>query len=209
MTFILLAGLLAGDDFLVREASSYQKEWLMFSVFPDGTYGEYERNGNYGNPSQGALWYGGLCMQSYVLSAEWLLRAGKENLYTFKTTDGAHGTKIPKGGKPKSLVTVLDRFADNFQNRNPLYYGDTSAINKIDNYNENPKAKFTKYCTWDYILALANKQYKKAEYTEVYKRIATGTLSYPDKSLSSAGKIWLPWCGTSAEVPGWLFMYAE
>lgn len=210
MAFVLLAGLLAGDDYLVREAKTYQREWLMFSVYPDGTYGEYERNGNYGNPSTGAMWYGALCLQSYIRSADLLSRVGDNSLYTFSTRQGAFNTAVAAGASPKSLRTVLDRYVDNLRGQNPIYHGSVAPDTRIDNYNESPDDRFgTRYATWDYILALANRHYRSALYRRVYQRTEPGTLPYPAKGYSSAGKVWLPWGGTGAEVPGWLFMYGE
>lgn len=210
MNFILLAGLLSGDKYLVDQARCYQREWLMFSVFPDGTYGEYERDGNYGNPSQGAMWYGGLCLQSYTLAADWFSRLGDKSLYTFSTRDGAHNTKVPASQPPKSFQTVLNRYVDNCRGENPIYYGEVKPENRIDIWNENEHAKYpTRYATWDYLLALANRHYRNPLYRQVYQRTASGMLPYPGKDYSTAGKVWLPWCGSSAEVPGWLFMYGE
>ena len=210
MTFVLMAGLLSGDEWLVREAKSYQKEWLMFSVYPDGTYGEYERNGNYGNPSQGAMWYGALCLQSYILSADWTARRGDSTLYKMSTRDGAFNTVMPDTGKPKTLQLVLDRYADNCRGARPLYWGEVNPGQRIDTWNENEQAKFpTRYATWDPLLALANRRYKSPLYRRVYQRTEPGTMPYPATGYSSAGKVWLPWCGTGAEFPGWLFMYGE
>ncbi len=210
MAFVLLAGLLAGDDYLVREAKRYQQEWIMFSVFADGTYGEYERNGNYGNPSTGAMWYGALCLQSYIRSADLLSRVGDNSLYTFSTRQGAFNTVVPAGAPPKSLRTVLDRYVDNLRGQNPIYHGQVAPDTRIDNYNDSPDDRFgTRYATWDYILALANRHYRSPLYRRVYQRTEPGTLPYPAKGYSSAGKVWLPWGGTGAEVPGWLFMYGE
>lgn len=210
MHFIGLCGLETGDTLLTWHAKQAAREFIRYSVFPDGTYGEYERNGDYGNPNQGAFQYGCINLQSIVMLADALARKGDFSIYQFSTTDGVHGTQVPAGGQPKSLLTVLTRMASNALGSPGQYWGNVAPLNRIDINNENTNTTYTiNHVTWDYLLASANKYYQSSYLKNVYLRRANGAVPYPTTNLTSAGKVWVPWSGTGAEYPGYLFMFGQ
>jgi hypothetical protein len=211
MAFIGMAGLLTGDSALIKNARQTVKEFIMYGSWPDGTYGEYERNGDYGNPNQGALLYGSKNLQAMVFLADAFARKGDYSLYNFSTTEGVHGTQVPTGGQPKSILSILTRYANVAVGNPALYYGSVAPLNRIDINNENTNTQYTiNHVTWDYLLAIANKYYQSDYLKKVYTRQASvGGVPYPTKNLTSAGMVWLPWAGSGAEFPGVLFMFSQ
>jgi hypothetical protein len=210
LQFIAQTGIMCQDTVLISHARQTIKEFIRYATFPDGTYSEYERNGDYETPAQGALWYGSMNLQSIVTIADALGRCGDMDLYTFTTMDGVHGTQVPAGGTPKSLELILNRYAQNCLGQNPIYYNTVTANNRIDGNNENTASRFsTRHSTWDALLAVANKYYQSALYTSVYTRRGAGAVALPGANYTSAGKVWLPWCGAGAEYPGMWFVYGQ
>ncbi|MEM1136849.1 MAG: hypothetical protein AAGI07_13510, partial [Bacteroidota bacterium] len=57
-----LVGAFLNDANLINNAKIFVEEWLKYSVYPDGTMGEYQRNGSYGNPQNGMV-YGAINSQ--------------------------------------------------------------------------------------------------------------------------------------------------
>ena len=53
MMFVGMAGAFLDNAKYMDRAKLYFEEWLQFSVFPDGSSGEFERNGDYSKPQQG------------------------------------------------------------------------------------------------------------------------------------------------------------
>lgn len=200
MHFVGLVGVLLGDQFLIDEAKRFAKEWLMFSVFPDGTIGEFQRNNYYKNPSQGA-WYGWIMIDFYSTLADALARRNDYDLYEYETTDGAFGTE----GGTKNFFLVLNRFAKYATGENPLYVGAVAANNRIDYYNENNGV----YNPLDYLLAMPNKFYKSDYFTGIYTRRNQAVSKYPATKLATAGKSWLIWGGAQATQPAYLLMYGQ
>jgi len=213
MAFVGMCGILTSDTNLVWNAKQTAKEWIIAGVWPDGTYGEYERNGDYTNPNQGAMLYGSKDIQFIVNLADALARRGDYSIYEFSTKDGVHGTEIPiSSNSKKSLKTILDRYSQNAIGNPDIYYGDVAPLNRIDINNEIKNTQFTiNHVTFDYNLSISNKYYKSNFYESVYTRDPSyiGTVPYPTVNLSSAGKVWIPWSGTGAEKPGVLFMFSK
>ena len=209
--FIGMCGIATGDTMLTWHAKQTCREFIRYSVFPDGTYGEYERDGDYGNPNQGAFLYGSINVQCVTLLADALARRGDFSLYNFSTTDGVHGTQVPTGGQPKTLFTVLNKYAQTDVGSPSIYHGAVDPLNRIDINNEVQSTTYTiNHVTWDYLLGVANKYYQSQFLKDVYLRHSNvGAMPYPTTRLSSAGKIWVPWSGTGAEYPGMLFMFGQ
>ncbi len=99
------AGLLLDDGVLVNRAKRYVMEWLTYSVWPDGSEGEYFRNGDYCIARQGLI-YAQYNIQAAALLAHWLRLAGDPSLALFSTTAGLFGTESPSG-QSKSIASVI------------------------------------------------------------------------------------------------------
>jgi hypothetical protein len=101
------AGLLLADEGLVMRAKRYVMEWLTYAVYPDGSSGEFARNGDYCIAKQGVI-YNAMNIQAGLLSARLLARQGDRSLAEFSTRDGLYGTESGASGRPKSLALVAE-----------------------------------------------------------------------------------------------------
>ncbi len=115
-----VAGLTLGDKTLVARSKRYFMEWLTYSVWPDGSQGEYLRNGDYCVPKQGVI-YGNLNIQSALMIARLLAKAGDGSLLTFETRAGAFGTEVPPGMSAKSLASVTSAAVELTGGKLPWY----------------------------------------------------------------------------------------
>jgi hypothetical protein len=100
-------GLVLGDTVLVNRAKRYVMEWLTYSVYPDGSDGEYFRNGDYCVPKQG-LQYGQMNLQAATMLADWLNKKGDSSLLTFSTSAGLFGTQGASSAQTKSIERVVN-----------------------------------------------------------------------------------------------------
>ncbi|MBL8359940.1 MAG: hypothetical protein JNN18_05570 [Rubrivivax sp.] len=101
------AGVLLADEGLVMRAKRYVMEWLTYAVYPDGSSGEFARNGDYCIAKQGVI-YNAMNIQAGLLSARLLARQGDRSLADFSTRDGLFGTESGAAGRPKSLALVAE-----------------------------------------------------------------------------------------------------
>ena len=100
------AGLLLGDSELQLRAKRYVLEWLTYSVYADGSEGEYARNGDYCVANQGLV-YAHSNLQAAALLADMLARKGDNSLVGFTTRDGLFGTESSTGQPAKSIEGVI------------------------------------------------------------------------------------------------------
>ncbi len=103
-----LAGVVLADATLVATAKRYFMEWLAYGVWPDGSQGEYARNGDYCIPGQGAI-YSQSNIQGAALVARALVRQGDRSLVDFSTTAGLFGSQGPPG---KSLTLAAGTYVN-------------------------------------------------------------------------------------------------
>ena len=115
------AGVLLGDSELTLRAERYFMEWLTYSVFPDGSEGEFIRNGNYGIPLQGVT-YAASNVQGAALLADMLARQGDRSLLDFSTRDGLFGTASVGDQPAKSLALVISTRLDLATGRRDWYW---------------------------------------------------------------------------------------
>ena len=100
-------GLLLQDPVLINRSKRYVMEWLTFGVYPDGSEGEYSRNGNYCIPKQG-LQYEQANIQAGALLAAWQNISNDSSLVHFTTREGLFGTATTATATPKSLAWLVD-----------------------------------------------------------------------------------------------------
>lgn len=100
-----IAGAMLGEPMLVDHARRYFMEWLSFAVWPDGSEGEYARNGDYCIAQQGVI-YAASNLQGALLLAGVLARQGDDTLVAFSTRYGLFGSQSSEGEAPKSLELV-------------------------------------------------------------------------------------------------------
>jgi len=100
------AGVLLGDADLIASSKRYFMEWLTYSVWEDGSQGEYSRNGNYCIGGQGLI-YSAFNEQGATLMARILARQGDRSMANFSTTAGMYGSESSSASKAKSLEMVI------------------------------------------------------------------------------------------------------
>jgi len=104
--FVGAAGVLLGDADLIVRAKRYVMEWLAYSVWPDGSQGEYLRNGDYCIANQGVI-YAAANEQSALLIARLLTRQGDRSLFSHRTRLGLFGSESVEGDGDKSIELVI------------------------------------------------------------------------------------------------------
>jgi hypothetical protein len=148
--YITAAGVHLGDKPLTSTGRRWAKEYVRYSVYPDGTVAELER-GRSG--AERGMNYVNKALGTVVMVADLLARHGDTSVYDYTTSEGAFGT----AGGQKSLRTALrgadgmyrtdgriatggGEFADTDQNLASdatfavaqRYYGDSTVARMLD-----------------------------------------------------------------------------
>ena len=205
MQFVGVASVFLDDAVLKDRAKLFFEEWIRFSVYPDGSVGEYERNGNYGDPMSG-LTYNGYNLESAMTVAEALRLDGDTGLYDYSTTEGLWNTQCTTE-PAKTLKLVVDTHFDLIEHEK-LWYLDSGSIiasDLIDNKNE------TSGVHWVFDIffgPLGNRYWKDSRILAGYRRENTGSIAYSNP-ISSSGPYGAPWKGFQASWPSMLFMFAD
>ena len=95
----------------IMRARRYFMEWLTYAVYPDGSEGEYLRNGEYCVAGQGLI-YAMTNLQGAALLADLFARQGDRRLLEFSTRDGLFGTASAVGESAKSIELVIATHLD-------------------------------------------------------------------------------------------------
>lgn len=111
-----LIGVMLNNQSLIVEAKRYVKEWLRYSVWPDGSQGEYIRNGNYCAANAGLI-YSSHNIQTAALLADVLGRRGDFELYQYNTVWGLYGSgvsetesSVPVGSPTKTIWSAIKTY---------------------------------------------------------------------------------------------------
>lgn len=115
------AGLLLADPALIASAKRYFMEWLTYSVYPDGSQGEYARNGDYCIAGQGPI-YSTANLQGAAMLAALLARQGDLTLTQFSTKDGLFGSESAANMPPKSLSQAIDAYIELVRGNKPWFF---------------------------------------------------------------------------------------
>lgn len=202
MRAVGLIGVFLDNQELIKHTKLFIKEMIMFSVYPDGTMGEYNRNGNYGNPQAGMI-YSGINIQMSVEVADALARKGDFELYEYETSKGLWGTE---GGK-KSIRLMVKNFYDQVSYKVERYTGSVDIKNRIDIENEFGGNYGIEKWAHDVWFSMGNVYWKDEYFKSVYLRKVGPP--YADKNLSGCGSVSWPWSGAGAVYPGVLFMFGQ
>lgn len=99
--FVGLVGIHQQDAELQRTAARFVEELVTYSIFPDGSMGEFER---WDDRLPDLGWaYATQTLAAAVTVADAFARAGDPSLYEFETSEGAYGTE----GGPRSLLGAV------------------------------------------------------------------------------------------------------
>jgi predicted phage tail protein len=202
MRTVGLIGAFLNDMNMQFHAKLYVKELLMFSTYPDGTMGEYERNGNYGNPQAG-MTYSAFNIQSATDIADVLARKGDFELYNYSTSQGLHGTQ----GGNKNIKLLVENYYRQTDLSVERFYQIVDIKNRIDSENEFGGTYGIERWVNDIWYTNTNIYWKNDYYKKVYMRNVGPP--YPTKNLSGCGSVGYPWGGLGASFPGVLFMFGQ
>jgi hypothetical protein len=203
-----LIGVYLGDDDLTNHARMYYEEWLKYSVFPDGTNGEYNRNYQNAyesnNPTQGTLYYNAINIDAMMFFADALRRKGDNSMYEYTTSVGLFSSE----GGEKNLILVINRNCS-IINQEVDWYSISSRNpgTHLDQFDNN--ANVNKHTVHDCSFVLANIYYKSKYIADTIHRHAIPDIklsghdsqaeTYPEKSFKSSGGWW--WGLGSATAP--------
>lgn len=127
------------DDAVMKDhCKLYVEEYLMFATFPDGTVSEYKRNGDYGNPHQGTMFYSLICLEGLLTTAKMFFRSGDNSIYEYSTALGLSGTE----GGTKNLRLIIDTLIENCTGTVLRYYASVTSDNLLDTYNANTNTRY-------------------------------------------------------------------
>jgi hypothetical protein len=199
--YVAFAGVFFSNTKYITTSKQYVKEWLRFSVFPDGTVGEFAR---FEEDFPDLGW----AYATYVVSqameiADVLARHGDEELYKYKTSKGAFGTE---GGNKTILLTI----------KNLLFYLDKTYTRRaaIHNTNYDPLIDGSlKERNWNTVndiwFAMGNVYYRNKYIKDNYLRKAKNRDPYPKPEKTATMGPHIPWSGLWAVYPGVLFMFGQ
>jgi chitodextrinase len=202
MQFVGIASVFLDDATLKDRAKLYFEEWIRFSTYPDGSTGEFERNGSWGNPQAGHV-YNAYNLASAVLVAEALRLSGDSGLYDYATTDGIWGTECTTE-PAKNLKLIVDTYLD-LNEGVKLWYKDSGSVtasDRIDNVNNEQWIGEIWFAT------AGNRYWKDERIRKAYRRENPGSIAY-SSPIGSAGSYGAPWNGVQASWPSSLFMFAD
>ena len=188
----------------VNFAVLFHKELITYGTFPDGTISDYERNGDYYNPHQGAD-YCYLIMWNYLFLADQLAKRGDLSLMAFSTTTYRHG---PAG--TRSIQRVMLRAAKNCLGMQPIYYKTVTLNNKID-----PVLRLNgKYAPWHTQVLAIYARFASGAVLDTITWAAENVFSkggfpLPGKNYTTAESVYYCWGGTSAQIPAAHILYAR
>ncbi len=196
-----MVGFFLNDQELIKRAKIYVKEWITYSMFADGTVGEYERNGDYGNPQQGLI-YNTINIQAAVMISDQFARRGDFELYEFITSGGMHGTE----GGAKGLKMQIEMHFKLISGQIKRYYPSVNTCNLIDTASE--CSNRTHWVSELFFAPMANQYYKSQFVKDGYMRKA-GFPQTPATGLGTAGPSGAPYGGVGGVFPGTLFMFGD
>ncbi len=212
MGFVGLASVWLQDVTLIDHSKLYFEEWLQFSVFPDGSVGEYDRNRSStssSNVMQGLI-YNGANLESAITLASALSINGDDSLFQYSTTNGIWGTESTGGDPAKSLKLAVNTHMDLIENEKLWYAADGSVVtaNRIDSKAESGNNNGTQWNVEIYFAPIGNRYWKDARIKNGYMRTSTNSIPYSSK-FGTAGPLSGPWKGHHAAFPSMLFMFAD
>lgn len=198
--FVALVGVKQDDAVLKDLGARFVKEFLAYTVFPDGSLGEFSRWTST-HPDLGWA-YATQVAAPAITIADAFARAGDPSLFRYSTSVGAFGTE----GGTKNLrfvVRSLNRYLDG----SVVRYGTDDATRKGQSAYRIDGVNGSWNSIHDVTLVQANTFYEDPAITAAYTRTGPGFQGYPT-SPPSFGSDPL-WMGEAGILPGALFMFGK
>lgn len=188
------------DATLEAHAKAYIKEWIKYSVFPDGMQGEFERS-YAANPFKGFN-YSTCNLFAACIVADAYARRGDFDLYSYTTSEGLWGTQ----GGNKSIRLAVESHMNMVDGTKKRYFNVVTENNRYQNVQA---LNHNQHYVSDVWYTMSNVYWKSGYQKGVYTRKGPGTLPYPipTKTGSIAGLS--PWGGLTHVLPAMLFMYGQ
>ncbi|HYG41205.1 MAG TPA: gliding motility-associated C-terminal domain-containing protein [Cytophagales bacterium] len=189
------SGIKFNNESFKKSAKYFFKEFMKYSVFPDGTLAEFERSTS-SLPDKGFAYAMSIGDQLQTI-ADLFGRAGDMELYNYTTSEGLGGTE----GGAKNLKLVIKLFLQLVDRSLERYAINTSEDNRIDGVYPGW------YSAYDIWFSQANVYYEDPYIKSVYTRKAPGTKEYHKYPASTGPNI--VWTGSGAVCAGKLFMFGQ
>jgi hypothetical protein len=196
-----MVGIFLNNQELIKHGKLFVKELLMFGTFPDGTMAEYERNGEYGSPQTGAMYYGAINIEVAMNLADALARKGDNELYEFTTSEGIYSTV----GGQKNIKLLIKAYTENMVGTVKRYYTKVSPGTLID---DNDELQDKRNIAFDIMFAQANQYYNDPYIESCYLRKNSAAPQYPGRYYWHVVNVYWPWSGVTATMPSYPFMFA-
>lgn len=209
--FYNLVGVKTNNATFTGSAKLFVKEMLMFSTFPDGSVGEFERTE--ANATEQGWQYAMILVNNLLSIADHQARKGDFELYDYTTSQG----KGPTVGGSKNLkliselmVKLIDNTSLEWYHQNETNLGNANyRINGVDAINN-------RHYVHEIWISLSNTYWKSNFIKRRYTRTEPGTVPYPNdnpsatpyQDLHGAGSM-APWHGGFGSYPGVLFMFGQ
>ena len=211
---IAMIGILLNEPNLVGEAKRYVSEWLNYSVWSDGSQGEYQRNGDYCIPQQGLI-YGAINISAALAIADVTARKGDASLYKLSTAGGLFGTQAA-AGTAKSLLTPVMRHLNLISGVETAYYFERDRAVQNPRPETSLGAQESRYFNaakpldnyYDLAYLLSNRYYQLQPMHDAIMRLPQGGPNMPPFPGTTGNGV-SGWTGSSTIFPAMLMMYGE
>jgi hypothetical protein len=197
---------------LKRTATLFVEEWLTYSVFPEGFFGEFERWTS--EDADRGLSYSFSALHPILSIANTFARAGDDHLFRYTTREGALGTESQAGEPEKNLLFAMQTLAkylrqadsnpfglQRYGTDRPERVGDQDYL--IDSQRQNFDANTI---VADIVFALVNWYYQNEELEASYRRSDDGLPGY-ERAVTTMQHV--EWTGDWGTYPGMLFLYGQ
>lgn len=196
--FVGLVGVHQGDERLRGAAARFVDEFLAYSVYPDGSLGEFER-WREDLPDLGWA-YAANTAGAVITIADAFARTGDPSLYRLGVSAGAFGSEPGPEDDPKSIPFAIDALYAHIDGRVERYALDDEQ-GRIDGRHDSWQS------VHDMALVPANRFFCDAGAHGVYTRTDRDLDGYPASPAPNGPHE--PWTGEGGIYPGVLFMFGN
>lgn len=195
-----MVGVVFGDDTLTSEAARWGREFVRFSIFPDGTMSELVRSS--GGRQLGMV-YSFLALGPLLYLADALERGTDEDLMFYETREGILGTESGPEDPPKSLRRAAVELGRMMSHEILRYHDSPYADEDLP---LDMRSGVSRPWSDDIVLAVGNQHWQDPYIAGIYERTNAGMLPHieqPQRGWSD------PWQGSWGLSPGPLLLYGS
>ena len=193
-----MVGVLFEDQHLTREAARWGREFVKFSLYPDGTMAELYR-GTGGR--QLGMAYSFLALGPMLYLADALERGSDEELLFYETRDGVFDSESGPGDPPKSLQRAAAEMGRMMSHEVIRYHEEPYAD---ENLPLDLRSGRDRGWSSDVVLAVGNQHWKDPYITGIYQRTNPGMVQHEARPLRGWSN---PWQGAWGLSPGPMLLH--